>query len=59
MPNWFRALIEASRAEPLASMHFAPKNVKSCASCHNTNMAFGETFSDCKRCHTGENFKFR
>lgn len=45
--------------EPLASMHFAPKNVKSCASCHNTSMAFGETFSDCKRCHTGDNFKFR
>lgn len=45
--------------KPAASMHFPPSNVKSCASCHNTSMAFGETFSDCKRCHTGENFRFR
>lgn len=44
---------------PLASMHFAPKNSLSCGGCHNNQRAFGGTdFADCKRCHTGNNFKF-
>jgi c(7)-type cytochrome triheme protein len=47
-------------SSPLASMHFAPKNAQSCASCHNNQRTFGgEDFSDCKRCHTGNNFRFR
>lgn len=45
--------------EPLAAMHFAPPNVRSCASCHNKKDAFGEDFSDCKSCHTGPTFSFR
>ncbi len=44
---------------PLAAMHFAPKNVQSCASCHNNRRAFGgDDTSDCKRCHRGESYKF-
>jgi len=44
---------------PLASMHFAPKGVKSCGACHDNSRAFGGTdFSDCKRCHEGGTFKF-
>lgn len=44
---------------PLAAMHFAPKNSLSCGGCHNNQKAFGGTdFKDCKRCHTGNNFKF-
>ena len=43
----------------VASMHFPPKNAQSCATCHNNQKAFGGTdFADCKRCHTGSNFKF-
>ncbi len=46
---------------PLASMHMAPAGRKSCASCHDNTKAFGgDDFSDCKRCHLGENdFRFR
>lgn len=45
---------------PIAAMHFAPKNTQSCASCHNNKRAFGgNDFSDCKRCHRGNNFEFR
>lgn len=44
---------------PTAAMHFAPKNVQSCASCHNNKRTFGgEDFSDCRRCHRGNTFKF-
>ncbi len=44
---------------PSASMHFPPKNTRSCATCHNNSRAFGGTdFSDCKRCHEGGTFKF-
>lgn len=43
----------------VAAMHFAPKNAQSCASCHNNKKAFGgDDFSDCRRCHRGNNFKF-
>jgi c(7)-type cytochrome triheme protein len=45
---------------PLASMHFAPRNRQSCATCHNNKRAFGgDDFADCKRCHQGNSFKFR
>jgi c(7)-type cytochrome triheme protein len=44
---------------PLAAMHFAPKNVQSCASCHNNKRAFGgDDTADCARCHRGETYKF-
>ena len=44
---------------PVAAMHFAPKNAQSCASCHNNKRAFGGgDFSDCRRCHRGNGFKF-
>ena len=45
--------------ELVAKMHFAPKNVQSCASCHNNKRAFGgDDFQDCRRCHRGNNFGF-
>lgn len=43
---------------PLAAMHFAPARAQSCATCHNTKRAFGEDFSDCRRCHRGGSFRF-
>lgn len=44
---------------PLASMHFAPANSVSCAGCHNGKRAFGpDDFSNCKRCHVANTFKF-
>ena len=44
---------------PIAAMHVARKNTMSCASCHNNKRAFGGTdFSDCRRCHRGNSFKF-
>lgn len=43
----------------VASMHFPPKNAQSCASCHNNKRAFGgDDFSDCRRCHRGNTYKF-
>lgn len=44
---------------PAFAMHKASKNVTSCATCHNNKRAFGEDFSNCKRCHTREDFKIR
>jgi c(7)-type cytochrome triheme protein len=45
--------------KPLASMHFAPPNAASCAACHNGKRAFGANeFANCKRCHTGNSFRF-
>jgi c(7)-type cytochrome triheme protein len=43
---------------PTVAMHKTAKGTQSCATCHNNQKAFGEDFSNCKRCHTGENFKF-
>jgi len=44
---------------PLASMHFAPANRTSCATCHNNSKAFGpQDFDNCRRCHVGNSFKF-
>lgn len=46
-------------SSPLAAMHFAPKNTKSCASCHNGTKAFGPNdFTNCKRCHDPKTFRF-
>ncbi len=45
---------------PRPAMHFAPKNIQSCATCHNNKRAFGgDDFSDCKRCHVGDTFRLR
>lgn len=44
---------------PLALNHSAPAGAFSCATCHNNKRAFGgDDFKDCRRCHTGKNFKF-
>ena len=44
---------------PVGAMHFAPKNVQSCASCHNNKRTFGgDDVNDCKRCHQGNNYNF-
>jgi c(7)-type cytochrome triheme protein len=44
---------------PQASMHFPPGRTQSCATCHNNRRAFGgDDFSDCKRCHEGNRFRF-
>jgi c(7)-type cytochrome triheme protein len=44
---------------PLASMHFAPAQAQSCATCHNGKRAFGaDDFANCKRCHLGNKFPF-
>lgn len=45
-------------SSPLAAMHFAPARAQSCASCHNNTRAFGEDFTNCKRCHQGNVFRF-
>jgi c(7)-type cytochrome triheme protein len=46
-------------SSPLASMHFAPSRAASCAACHNGRRAFGTNdFSNCKRCHEGQSFRF-
>lgn len=44
---------------PTVAMHKASKSGVNCATCHNNQKAFGgEDFTNCKRCHTGGNFKF-
>ncbi len=44
---------------PAASMHFASARSMSCGGCHNGTRAFGaDDFSNCKRCHVGNTFKF-
>jgi c(7)-type cytochrome triheme protein len=49
----------AQVSAPVASMHFAPSGIKSCASCHDNRRAFGGTdFMDCKKCHERNSFKF-
>jgi c(7)-type cytochrome triheme protein len=45
-------------SEPVAAMHFAPAGTQSCASCHNNKRAFGEDFTQCKRCHEARTFRF-
>ena len=49
----------AQVSSPTASMHFARSGVRSCASCHDNRRAFGGTdFSDCKKCHDRNSFRF-
>ena len=53
----------AARAQqvtsPVAAQHHASARALSCMSCHNNRRAFGgDDFSDCKRCHEGETFRF-
>ena len=43
---------------PTVAMHTPAKLGLSCATCHNNQKAFGEDFSNCKRCHTNNSFKF-
>ena len=44
---------------PTPAMHFARGGTVSCASCHNSRRAFGESdFVNCRRCHEGRTFKF-
>ena len=44
---------------PLVSMHFAPSRSLSCGGCHDGTKAFGPNdFSNCKRCHQGNTFRF-
>jgi c(7)-type cytochrome triheme protein len=44
---------------PTPSMHFAPARSMSCGGCHNGKRAIGpDDFSNCKRCHVGNTFKF-
>ncbi|MBS1795585.1 MAG: hypothetical protein JSS81_17145 [Acidobacteria bacterium] len=44
---------------PSVVMHKPAKTKLSCATCHNNDMAFGEDFANCKRCHTSGKFKFK
>ena len=45
---------------PLAIMHFAPPRGLSCGGCHNGTRAFGPNdFTNCKRCHQDNSFRFR
>ena len=44
---------------PSVVMHKASKSASNCATCHNNQVAFGEDFSSCKKCHTGSKFKFK
>lgn len=44
---------------PLATMHKSSKSTLSCATCHNNQTAFGEDFTNCRKCHTGDSFRFR
>lgn len=47
---------EARMTAPVVAMHKGSKSATSCATCHNNEMAFGEDFTNCKRCHTGNRF---
>lgn len=44
---------------PVALNHHAPARASSCATCHNSQRAFGgDDFSVCKRCHKGSAWRF-
>ncbi|HQR39899.1 MAG TPA: cytochrome c3 family protein, partial [Blastocatellia bacterium] len=46
-------------ASPVAAQHNVPAGVSSCAKCHDGTRAFGgDNFAECKRCHTGDTWKF-
>jgi len=45
--------------QPVPAMHRASGQTQNCKSCHNNQRAFGgDDFSDCKRCHQGQTFRF-
>ncbi|HQU86180.1 MAG TPA: cytochrome c3 family protein [Pyrinomonadaceae bacterium] len=41
---------------PTVAMHRQVKSGFSCVNCHNNEVAFGENFANCKRCHTNSKF---
>lgn len=44
---------------PQATQHFGTGRAQNCMTCHNDRRAFGgDNFADCKRCHTGQTFRF-
>jgi c(7)-type cytochrome triheme protein len=44
---------------PQPTQHFGSGRGQSCMTCHNNRRAFGgEDFASCKRCHTGQTFRF-
>jgi c(7)-type cytochrome triheme protein len=44
---------------PQATQHFGTGRAQNCMTCHNGRRAFGgDDFADCKRCHTGQTFRF-
>ena len=48
---------QVSAPQPL--QHHASPRAQSCITCHNDRRAFGgDDFSDCKKCHTGNNWYF-
>jgi len=49
--------VSNTMTHPLTAMHQAAGRSESCQSCHNNQRAFGENFSDCKRCHRGPTFR--
>lgn len=46
-------------SSPVTSMHFPPAGRASCGACHNGTKTFGANdFTNCKRCHNGNSFRF-
>jgi len=46
-------------ASPQPTQHFGSGRGQSCMTCHNGKRTFGgDNFSDCKKCHTGQTFRF-
>ena len=46
-------------ASPQPTQHFGTGRAQNCMTCHNNRRAFGgDDFADCKRCHTGQTFRF-
>ena len=44
---------------PQPLMHHASPRARSCMTCHDDRRAFGgDDFSDCKRCHEGNTWRF-
>ena len=44
---------------PQATQHFGTGRAQNCRTCHNGRRAFGgDDFAACKRCHTGQTFRF-
>jgi c(7)-type cytochrome triheme protein len=44
---------------PSPTQHFGSGRGQSCMTCHNNRRAFGgDDFAACKRCHTGQTFRF-